>query len=178
MSKPITVSSFITQEVVERQIYSIRKSKVMLDRDLASLYNVPTKALNQAVKRNLRRFPADFMFQLTNKERLELVTNCDRFKNLKHSTSAPYAFTELGVAMLSSVLNSERAIQANIQIMRTFSKLKELLIKHKGLQARLDDLERKYEKHNEQFKTVFDAIRQLMTIPEKPKKQIGFHTTL
>ena len=115
--------------------------------------------MNQAVKRNIRPFPSDFMFQLTKKERDELVTNCDRFEKLKHSTNPPYAFTDLGVAMLSSVLNSERAIMVNIEIMRTFSRLKELLLRHKNLQIKLDELEKKYDK---QFQVVFKAIKLLL----------------
>ena len=145
----------------------------MLDHDLASLYDVSTKVLNQAVKRNILRFPSDFMFQLTKKEKDELVTNCDRFKMLKHSTSLPYAFTELGVAMLSSILNSERAILVNIQIMRTFAKMKELISHHKNLQRKVDEMEKKYDS---QFKVVFDAIREILEPSKaKPKKPIGFH---
>jgi len=111
----------IPVEIIATKIFIFRGKSVMLDRDLADLYNVTTKVLNQAVKRNIKRFPMDFMFQLTQKEKLELVTICDRFRSLKHSTTEPYAFTEQGVAMLSSVLNSERAILVNIQIMRAFS---------------------------------------------------------
>ncbi len=134
---------------------------------------MPTKALNQAVKRNQKRFPADFMFTLSRYEKNELVTNCDRFKSLKHATVMPYAFTEQGVAMLSTVLNSDRAIMVNIQIMRTFVRLRQILASHKDLARRLDDLENKYDT---QFKVVFDAIRQLMAPPlEKRKKFIGFH---
>lgn len=145
----------------------------MLDHDLASLYEVSTKVLNQAVKRNIRRFPSDFMFRLTKREKDELVTNCDRFEKLKHSTSLPCAFTELGVAMLSSVLNSERALLVNIQIMRTFAKMKELISHHKNLQKKIDEMEKKYDM---QFKVVFDAIREILEPKnQKPKKPIGFH---
>lgn len=155
----VSVSSFISQEAVERRICVIRKKKVMIDHDLASLYTVPTKVLNQAVKRNLRRFPVDFMFQLTKRETRELVTNCDRFENLKHSSSPPYAFTELGVAMLSSVLNSERAILANIQIMRTFVKLKEAIMTNKNLRLQFLELEKKCDK---QFQVVSKALKMLL----------------
>ncbi|MBI4432922.1 MAG: ORF6N domain-containing protein [Candidatus Omnitrophica bacterium] len=155
----ISISSFLSQEIVERRILMLRGKKVMLDHDLASLYNVPTKVLNQAVKRNVKRFPPDFTFQLTKGEAKELVTNCDRFQNLKHSASLPYAFTELGVAMLSSVLNSERAIFANIQIMRTFVKLKEAIISHKNLRLQIHEMERKYD---QQFQVVFKAIKALL----------------
>ena len=158
-NKLVSISSFISQEVVERRICVIRKKKVMLDHDLALLYNVPTRALNQAVKRNIKRFPPDFMFQLSKNETRELVTNCDRFDNLKHSTSYPYAFSELGVAMLSSVLSSDRAILANILIMRTFVKLKEAIVTHKNLKLQIYELEKKYDS---QFQVVFKAIKMLL----------------
>lgn len=159
---------------IEQAILLIRGQKVMLDADLAVLYSVPTKALNQAVKRNERKFPRDFMFRLTKEEKGELVTNCDRFDPLKHSSALPRAFTEQGVAMLSSVLNSDRAIRVNIQIMRTFVKLREILSTHKELAHQLVDLERRLEDHDEQIQTIFEAIRQLMAPPERPKKKIGF----
>ena len=158
-NKSIIVSSFITQEVVERKIYVIRKKKVMLDHDLAGLYSVPTKALNQAVKRNIRRFPSDYMFQLTPKEKEEVLTNCDRFNTLKHSSSPPYAFTELGVAMLSSVLNSEQAIAINMQIMRVFTKIKDAVLAHRDLTIKINELEKKYDK---QFQVVFKAIKMIL----------------
>ena len=171
-NQPIKVSTFLSQETIERKIYLIRGKRVMLDHDLAALYQVPTKALNQAVKRNIRRFPPDFMFQLNPSQKKELVTNCDRLKTLKHSSVLPYVFTDLGVAMLSSILNSERAIQANIQIMRTFAKIKELILHHKDLHRKIEEMERKYDS---QFKVVFDAIREILNPPVKPKKPIGFH---
>ncbi len=144
----------------------------MLDKDLAELYEVGTKVLNQAVKRNIKRFPEDFMFNLSKSERNELVTNCDRFKTLKHSTVTPYAFTEQGVAMLSSVLKSERAVLVNIAIMRAFVKLREILSTHKELTRKLTEMEKKYDK---QFRVVFEAIYQLMDTSDKKKnKRIGF----
>ncbi|MBI2094607.1 MAG: ORF6N domain-containing protein [Candidatus Omnitrophica bacterium] len=163
-NKSIVVSSFISQEVVERKIYIIRHKKVMLDHELANLYDVPTKALNQAVKRNIRRFPCDFMFPLTKHEKKEVVTNCDHLSHLKFSPTLPYAFTELGVAMLSSVLNSERAIQVNMQIMRTFVRLKEALMSHKNIEKKIHALEKQYDK---KFIVVFQAIKLLL---EKAKK--------
>jgi len=163
--------ALVPTEHIDRAIFAFRGQKVLLDRDLALLYQVTTKVLNQAVKRNSSRFPADFMFQLSRKETDELVTNCDRFKSLKHSSSFPYAFTEQGVAMLSSVLNSERSIEVNIQIMRAFVRLRQLLATNAGLARKLEDLEQKYDK---QFRVVFDAIRALMQEPEKPKRSIGF----
>lgn len=163
--------NLIPAEIIEQRIFLIRGEKVMIDRDLAELYQVQTKALNQAVKRNADRFPDTFMFPLTKPERDELVTNCDRFKTLKHSTALPLAFTEQGVAMLSSVLRSKRAIQVNIQIMNTFVSLRRMLADNKALAQRLDELERK---HDAQFKVVFDALRKLITPPDLPKRGTEF----
>ena len=165
-------TALIPTETIETRIFLIRGKKVMIDTDLAKLYKVQTKVLNQSVKRNIKRFPEDFMFQLTKHERDELVTNCDRFKKLKHSTSLPYVFTEQGVAMLSTVLNSERAISVNIQIMRTFTKLREMIESHKDLKREIEDMEKKYDK---QFQTVFEAIKHLMEFEVKPKRKIGFY---
>lgn len=143
----------------------------MLDKDLARLYGVPTKVLNQAVKRNIKRFPEDFMFRLTRIEKEEVVTICDHLTSLKFSSQLPYAFTEQGVAMLSSVLHSERAIQVNIAVMRAFVKLRQILSTHKELAYKLSELEKRIEKHDEEIKAIFDAIRQLMKpLPEKPKR--------
>jgi len=166
-------SLFLVQEKIESKILFIRGHNVMLDRDLATLYGVKTKVLNQAVRRNLKRFPEDFMFQLTKSEKKQVVTNCDHLGTLKFSPQLPYAFTQEGVAMLSSVLNSERAIQANIQIMRAFVKLRELMATHENLKKKIEEMEKKY---NYQFKIVFDAIKQLLEPPkQEPKKQVGFH---
>ncbi|MDY6839368.1 MAG: ORF6N domain-containing protein [Thermodesulfobacteriota bacterium] len=158
-------------EQVERMIFLLRGQKVMVDADLATLYGIPTKVLNQAVTRNKRRFPSDFMFRLTKEERHELVTNCDRLQRLKHSSAFPRAFTEQGVAMLSTVLNSDRAIQVNIEIMRGFVSLRQMLDAHKDLRRKLAELEKKYD---DQFKIVFEAMAELMTPPEKPRRRIGF----
>ena len=155
------MANMISVEVITSKILIVRGKKVMLDRDLAQLYAVPTKRLNEQVKRNIKRFPEDFMFQLTKKEKERLVAICDRFAILKHSTSLPYVFTEQGVAMLSSVLNSERAIQANILIMRAFVKLRELLLTHKDLALKLEALEKKYAEHDEKIQAIFSAIKQL-----------------
>lgn len=165
----------VSVEVIATKILEIRGKKVMLDRDLAELYGVATKVLNQSVKRNIKRFPGDFMFQLSKDETKELVTICDRFKSIKHSTALPYVFTEQGIAMLSSVLNSNRAIMVNIQIMRAFVKLKELLLTHKDLALKIEELEKKYAGHDEKIQKIFEAIRQLMLPPEEPKRVIGFH---
>jgi hypothetical protein len=145
----------------------------MLDSDLAELYGVPTKVFNQAVKRNRDRFPADFMFRLSTQEyealRSQFVTlNSGRGRHRKY---LPFAFTEQGVAMLSSVLRSKRAVHVNIEIMRTFVRLRQMLAAHKDLAVKLQTLEKKYDA---QFRVVFDAIRQLMTAPEPRKRKIGF----
>jgi len=165
--------ALIPLELIESRILLLRGRKVMIDRDLARLYKVETKRLNEQVKRNLRRFPADFMFQVAEEEKNELVAKCDRFKSLKHSSAMPFVFTENGVAMLSSILNSERAIDVNIQIMRTFTKIRELLTSHTALSRKLEELEKRYDS---QFKSVFDAIRILMSPPPDPiaPKRIGF----
>jgi hypothetical protein len=169
--------TLIPAERIEKRIFLIRRKRVMVDRDLARLYGVPTSRLNEQVKRNKNRFPKDFMFQLTKRE----------FKNWKSQFAIsnsvkmgirrqPYVFTEQGVAMLSGVLHSKRAIQVNIAIMRVFVKLREILSTHKALAHKLKQLERKIENHDEEIRAIFEAIQQLMTPPEKPKKQIGFHT--
>ncbi len=160
-------------EIIENRIFYIRGYKIMIDRDLAELYQVPTKVLNQAVKRNIERFPSGFMFHLTQKENDELVTNCDRLASLKHSSGSPYAFTEQGVAMLSSVLKSKRAIRINILIMQTFARLRELISSHKDLLNKIKELEKKYDG---QFKIVFDAINQILAEPEVTRvKGVGFN---
>ena len=143
----------------------------MFDRDLANLYQVETKVLNQAVKRNIQRFPGDFMFQITKEELNSLRSHFVTLKRGQHRKYLPYVFTEQGVAMLSSVLNSERAIQVNIQIMRVFIKLKEMLATHKDLKLKIEEMEKKYDY---QFKIVFDAIKQLLEPPVKQKSKIGF----
>ena len=162
------------QEQVENKILVIRGSKVMIDRDLAELYGVETKQLNRQVHRNYERFPVEFMFQLTKVEKDELVTNWHRFNSLKHSSVLPYAFTEHGIAMLSSVLKSKRAIHVNIIIIKTFMKLRDIISLHKELAQKLSQLERKYERHDEQIHAIFEQIREFMTFKEKSHKQIGF----
>jgi hypothetical protein len=165
--------SIVPQERVERSIHIIRGKKVILDADLARLYGVTTKRLNEQVRRNIRRFPDDFRFRLTEDEfqllRSQFAT-LDKGRG-RHSKYLPYVFTEHGVAMLSSVLHSDRAIQVNIDIMRAFARLRELLATHKELARKLDDLEKKYDA---QFRVVFGAIRQLMLPSEPSKKEIGF----
>jgi hypothetical protein len=191
MAKKPTAKSLVPSERIERSILLVRGHKVLLDSDLAELYGVETRVLNQAVARNRARFPEDFMFQLT-KEELEewrsqfVISNSSpsgtrlrsqsvilKAGRRQHSKYRPYAFTEQGVAMLSSVLRSQRAVAVNIEIMRAFVRLRELLSTHADLARRLDDLEKKYDS---QFRVVFDAIRQLMAPPAAgPKRRIGFH---
>jgi hypothetical protein len=143
----------------------------MLDADLAVLYGVTTKRLNEQLKRNRSRFPKDFMFQLTEKEKAEVVANCDHLKRLKFSPNLPYAFTEHGAIMLATVLNSPIAVHASIQVVRAFVRLRKMLAANAELARKLDALEKKYD---EQFKVVFDAIRELMQPPEPKKRKIGF----
>jgi hypothetical protein len=166
------MTDMVPIERVANKIYAIRHTRVILDRDLAELYGVETKALKQAVRRNIKRFPDDFMFELSKEEftnwRSQFVTSNHDKMGLRYS---PMAFTEQGVAMLSSVLNSERAIQVNILIMRAFTKLREMLSTHEDLRRKVEAMERKYDR---QFKVVFDAIKQLIDIENKPKKKIGF----
>ncbi|MFZ3208865.1 MAG: ORF6N domain-containing protein [Geobacteraceae bacterium] len=169
------MESLVPVEVIEGKILLLRGCKVMLDRDLAELYGVETRVLNQAVKRNLERFPDDFMFSLTREEigRIsQFVTSSSGggHGSLKFSKNV-MAFTEYGIAMLSSVLNSPRAIQVNIQIMRTFGKFREMIASRKDLAKKLVEMEKKYDA---QFKVVFNAIRELMSQPEPKKRKIGF----
>ncbi len=168
-------TDIIPLERIEKHIYLIRNQKVMLDFHLAELYGAETKILNKAVARNLDRFPEDFMFQLNKSEwdslRFQIGTSK---KGRGGRRFLPYAFTEQGVAMLSSVLRSKRAVEVNIQIMRTFVKLRKMLSTHKELAQKLKELELKFESHDEQIIAIFEAINQLLQPPERPKRQIGF----
>ena len=162
--------AIIPAELISEKIFLVRGKRVMLDRDLSMLYDVETKALKQAVKRNLERFPEDFMFTLSNQEfrdlRSQIVTS--RYGGTRYS---PMAFTEQGVAMLSSVLRSKQAIEVNIQIMRTFTNLRNMLATHDDLKNKIEAMEGKYD---QQFKIVFDAIKQLVSTTSKPASKIGF----
>jgi len=162
------------ENIIAKKILTIRGKRVMLDRDLAVLYGVETYVLNQSVKRNSNRFPLDFMFQLTKDEKAEVITNCDHLKNLKYSPNLPNAFTEHGILMLSSVLNSERAIQVNIQIMRVFLKLKELMNLNTELKFKFQKIDIKLIDHDKKFGMIFDAIKEIQRPPEKKKRKIGF----
>ncbi len=181
MEKNVAV---IPVERIERLIFLIRGQRVMLDRHLAVLYGVSTKVLNQAVKRNKGRFPEDFMFQLTTQEArvwwADVMAPRLRSQNVtlkrgQHIKYAPYAFMEHGILMLSSVLNSERAVQVNIEIMRAFVRLRQVLSSHRELARKLEELERHLKDHDGQMQAIFDAIRQLMTQPKADRKKIGFH---
>lgn len=165
----------ITTATIERSIITLRGHRVMLDADLAAMYGVPTKVFNQAVKRNLARFPSDFRFQITADEATDLRSQFVTSSAHGGRRYLPYVFTQEGVAMLSSVLNSPRAVAVNVQIMRAFVRLRQVLATNADMARRLDTLEAKYDK---QFSIVFDAIRQLMTEPEPDKPgRIGFKTT-
>jgi hypothetical protein len=158
-------------ERIVSSIFRIRGQNVMLDRDLAGLYEVEVRVLKQAVRRNRKRFPTDFMLELTKGEERSLRSQFVILEKGKYSKYLPFAFTEQGVAMLSSVLNSERAIEVNIEIMRAFVRLRQMLSAHKELERRIDALEQRYDG---QFKVVFEAIRQLMKTESVPRKRIGF----
>ncbi len=166
-------SNYLSLEIIETKIFIIRGQKVMLDKDLAMLYGVETFNLNKAVKRNTTRFPSDFMFQLTREEFNNLIFQFG-ISSWGGTRKLPYAFTEQGVAMLSSVLRSERAVQVNIQIMRAFVKLREIISTHKELAQKLKELELKIESHDENITAIFEAINQLLAVEEKPKRKIGF----
>lgn len=169
-------TSIVLLEQVQSKILYIRGEKVILDSDLAALYGVPTKRLNEQVKRNHERFPSDFMFQLTKAEKDEVVANCDHLKKLKFSPVLPYAFTEHGAIMAASVLNSERAVQASIYVVRAFVKLRQMLAPYKELTGKLDQLENKLHKHDKQIIAIVQAIKLLMPSTEdKPKEPFGFH---
>ena len=163
---------------IQDMIYEIRGLKVMLDRDLAKLYEVETKKLNQAVKRNIIRFPMEFMFKLTDNESLKLVTNCDRFRTLKHSSSTPYAFTEHGIAMLSSILKSKRAVEINIEIIKTFIKLRHYLISQAETNEQISELRKLLmlyiDKNDKRINDIIIALNKLVEQPKETKK-IGFN---
>jgi hypothetical protein len=168
------MKSIVPIDVIEKKIYLVHGQKVMLDRDLAELYGVETRALNQAVRRNSDRFPDDFMFALKREEIQSIsqivISSAGRKDTLKFSKNV-LVFTEQGIAMLSSVLNSKRAVQVNIAIMRTFVKLRQMMASHKELARKLEELEKKYDG---QFQSVFEAIRFLIEVEEKPKRKIGY----
>jgi ORF6N domain len=170
-------SAIVPIERIESRIFLLRDHKVMLDSDLAELYGVTTKRLNEQVKRNQQRFPADFMFQLTSEETKNLrsqIATSNRTSGGRRYR--PYAFTEHGAIMAASVLNSRRAIEVSVYVVRAFVKLREMLRTHKELAGKLADLEKRIEGHDDEITTLFEAIRQLMEPPDEPSKRIGFPT--
>ena len=171
--KPQNSNSAITMEltVIQKKIVEIRGQRVMLDRDLAELYEVPTKSLNLAVKRNISRFPPDFMFQLTKKQYDSLRFQIETLKRGTHSKYLPYVFTEHGVAMLSSVLKSQRAVDVNVSIIRAFILLRQMAISHKELLKKIKQLQKKYDKN---FEEVYEALNSLLSSPEKDRKRVGY----
>ncbi|MFH0954402.1 MAG: ORF6N domain-containing protein [Verrucomicrobiota bacterium] len=166
--------SLVPTERIASMILLVRGERVMMDSDLAELYGVPTKALNQAVKRNADRFPADFMFQLTREEKVEVVAHCDHLKGLRFSPSLPYGFTEHGALMLASVLNSRRAVDVSVFVVRAFVRMREMLASHRELARRLADAERRVKGHDEKIGSLVNAIRQLREPAEVKPKKIGF----
>jgi hypothetical protein len=187
ITKKNEAAALLVTARIARKILVIRGQKVMLDADLAALYDVPTKRLNQQVKRNAERFPEDFMFQLGRAERDEVVANCDHLRQLKFSPTMPFAFTEHGALMAASVLNTPRAVEISLYVVRAFVRLRETLAAHKDLAAKLEKLEQKTEalalRHDTlatntraQLRQVFEAIRELMGPPEPKRRPIGFIT--
>ncbi|MDD5204017.1 MAG: ORF6N domain-containing protein [Desulfobacterales bacterium] len=167
-------NSIVPVERVERVILLLREQKVILDADLARLYGVTTKRLNEQVKRNRERFPEDFMFQLTAEEKSEVVANCDHLSRLKFSPVLPCAFTEHGAIMAASVLNTPRAIEVSVFVVRAFVRLRQMISTHKELAGKLTELEQRFDRHDEKIEAIIEAIRTLMSPPNTPKKQIGF----
>jgi hypothetical protein len=169
-------TAIVSVERIESRVLLIRGRRVLLDSDLAQLYGVTTKRLNQQVQRNKERFPPDFMFRLTRAEKGEVVANCNRLQALKFSPTLPFAFAEHGAIMAASVLNTPRAVQVSIYVVRAFVTLRELLGTHKALARKLAELEKRIEAHDEEITGLFEAIRELMEPPDTPGKRIGFHT--
>lgn len=164
----------IPDEVVINKIFIVRGKKVMIDTDLAELYGVSTKRLNEQVKRNMKRFPEDFMFQLNQGEKQILIENFAHLNRLKYSPNLPFVFTEHGAVMLASVLNSERAIEVNVQIVRIFTQMRELVLTHKDILLKLEQLERKVVGHDDDVKVIFGYLKELLNPPSEPMRKIGF----
>lgn len=164
----------IPDETVISKIVMVRGKRVMVDADLAGLYGVTTKRLNEQVKRNMKRFPEDFMFQLTQDEKQNLIENYAHLNKLKYSPNLPFAFTEHGAVMLASVLNSERAIEVNLQIVRIFTRMREMLLTHKDILLKLEELERKAVQYDGDIKLIFEYLKALLNPPTEPMRKIGF----
>jgi ORF6N domain len=174
----------IPDEIIINKIIVIRDKKVMIDRDLAELYGVTTKRLNEQVKRNPKRFPNDFMFQITKEEKEEIMLQFEHLKGLKFSTVLPYVFTEHGAVMLASVLNSDKAIGVNIQIVRVFTRIREVLLSHKDVLLKIEKLEYKMlqqnhttNKHDDEIQHIFKILKQLLDPPQEPREPVGFKST-
>lgn len=167
-------NNIVPIDTIENKILLIRNLKVIIDNDLAKLYGVTTKRLNEQVKRNLKRFPDDFIFKLTKAEKNEVVANCDHLKKLKFSSTLPYAFTEHGAIMVASVLNSSKAIETSVFVVRAFIRLRQILSTHIELAQKLKELELQINNHDEHIRTIFEALNQLLTPLETSKKKIGF----
>jgi hypothetical protein len=179
MINDIEKANVITDEVIINKIFIIRNQQVMIDSDLAELYDVSTKRLNEAVKRNVKRFPSDFMFQLTVDEKEKLVANCDHLKKLKFSPYLPFVFTEHGAVMMASVLNSERAIIVNIQIIRIFNKMREMALLHKELLMEMQKINSKLSDHEDKIALVFEYLEQfrqckIQELEQQNRPKIGF----
>ncbi len=168
-------SKIVPQDFIKQRILYIRRQRVLLDSDLAELYGVSTKRLNEQVKRNSNRFPEDFAFRLNAQEKEGVVANCDHLKKLKFSPVEPLVFTEHGAIMAANVLSSKRAIEVSLLVVRVFIKLRETFAVHKELLSKVRELERKFGKHDVEIQAIFTIIKQLTNQPEKPKKKIGFH---
>ena len=164
----------VPDEMVMTKILLVRSKKVMIDKDLAELYGVTTKRLNEQVKRNTKRFPIDFMFQLNEEEKEEVVAKCDHLKTLKYSPQLPYVFTEYGAVMLASVLNSDRAIEVNVQIVRIFTRMRELIMTNQEILLKLEQLERKVDGHDENIRVIFAYLKKLLDPPQQPRPRVGF----
>ncbi|MDO8369949.1 MAG: ORF6N domain-containing protein [Candidatus Nitrotoga sp.] len=169
-----TVSTLVAPGPITQRILLIQGHKAMTNADSANLNGVPTEALSQSVRRNLERFPSDFMFQLTAEAKQEVVTNCDHLAKLKFSSSLPNAFTEHGALMLGNVLKSSRAVEISLLVVRTFVQIREMLSTHKELATKLEELERKISSHDQAIAGLIDAIRQLMQVPAGSPRPIGF----
>ncbi len=168
------VDLFIADEVVISKICILRGKKAMIDVDLAELYGVATKRLNEQVKRNLKRFPEDFMFQLSNEEKEKLLDDYPHLNNLKYSSNLPYAFTEHGAVMLASVLNSDRAIGVNVQIVRIFTRMRQLLLINKDILLALEKVEKRVDQHGGDIQLIFKYLKELLSPPTVPLRKIGF----
>jgi len=173
--KLLSQELFHSDQKIQTKILKIRGKRVMIDADIAELYDVTTKRLNEQIKRNIERFPEDFMFQITVREKDEVVANCDHLEKLKYSSQCPYAFTEHGAIMVASVLNSSRAIEMSVYVVRAFVALREYLPMHRELDKKIRLLEQKISSHDDAIRSIVSAIRQLMNPPKtrKPRK-IGF----